>query len=382
MRFCIIIGIVFGSPAFADPPKSLPLDLDSPFVEFPDGRVKTQYLAGELTKVDHVKRTAVLRSDRTDAQPKAFWDLPQGITMLPYATIHYHGARATLADIPVGTHLHGEFVLGPEGDFEAEKPSFPNQPWRSFESKYSRAGKMCDDFSFYQQQGAVWQIKKIDPEAGKLHVVRIDKDSASQKLGLTGEQTLEIDESTRVWKGREFAEQSDLLTGQNILFNLTWSTMYGPGHCLDIWIDEQSRKTAVTVQNRRYRRHVRYRGVPARVKETQTGDTPGHGTLIVELFDYVDEDLLAEFQEKASVSVAVAERSLRTYDSNDRRGAKILSIKSIDSPPFGHSGVVMELSCEEMLEGFRPGRIVRLRAKGWPSVDLPREEKLWPRNVR
>src|SRR5436190_1917282 len=69
-------------------------------------------IAGELIALDHVNRTGTLRPDRTDAQRRGDWDLPLHFTMLPYGSMRYRGAPATLKDIPIGTHLHGEFYVG------------------------------------------------------------------------------------------------------------------------------------------------------------------------------------------------------------------------------------------------------------------------------
>ena len=69
-------------------------------------------IAGELIALDHVNRTGTLRPDRTDAQRRGDWDLPLHFTLLPYGSLRYHGAPAALKDIPLGTHLHGEFYVG------------------------------------------------------------------------------------------------------------------------------------------------------------------------------------------------------------------------------------------------------------------------------
>ena len=53
-------------------------------------------IAGELIALDHVNRTGTLRPDRTDAQRRGDWDLPLHFTMLPYGSMRYRGAPATL----------------------------------------------------------------------------------------------------------------------------------------------------------------------------------------------------------------------------------------------------------------------------------------------
>ena len=76
--------------------------------EFPAAG-SAHYISGELIRVDHVERTFVLRADRTDKQNRSHFDLPLAAEMLPYGSIYYNGAPAALEDIPLGTHLHGQF---------------------------------------------------------------------------------------------------------------------------------------------------------------------------------------------------------------------------------------------------------------------------------
>ena len=44
-------------------------------------------------------------------------------------------------------------------------------------------------------------------------------------------------------------------------------------------------------------------------------------------------------------------------------------------PPFGSSGIRLRLTVPQMLDGFRPGRVVRLKGP-WTYVLLPHDEWL------
>src|SRR5947209_8745664 len=68
--------------------------------EFPPEN-SSHYIAGELISLDHVNRTGTLRPDRTDAIRRGDWDKPMPFTLLPYASLAYHGAPAELRDIPI-----------------------------------------------------------------------------------------------------------------------------------------------------------------------------------------------------------------------------------------------------------------------------------------
>ena len=67
------------------------------------------YFAGELIQMDHVNRTGQLRPDRRDDQRTDDYDRAALFTLLPYGRLRYHDAPAELRDIPIGTHLHGQF---------------------------------------------------------------------------------------------------------------------------------------------------------------------------------------------------------------------------------------------------------------------------------
>src|SRR5271165_668953 len=66
-------------------------------------------VSGELIALDHVNRSGLLRPDRDDTQRRGDWDIARPFVLLPYGSLRYHGAPAELRDIPLGTHLHGEF---------------------------------------------------------------------------------------------------------------------------------------------------------------------------------------------------------------------------------------------------------------------------------
>lgn len=42
--------------------------------------------------------------------------------------------------------------------------------------------------------------------------------------------------------------------------------------------------------------------------------------------------------------------------------------------PLGSSGIQIRFETDLIIEGIRPGRVVRVRPAGWPVVNLPREE--------
>jgi len=42
--------------------------------------------------------------------------------------------------------------------------------------------------------------------------------------------------------------------------------------------------------------------------------------------------------------------------------------------PLGSSGIQIQIKVDQIIEGIRPGRIVRIRPMNWPDEAVPREE--------
>lgn len=45
--------------------------------------------------------------------------------------------------------------------------------------------------------------------------------------------------------------------------------------------------------------------------------------------------------------------------------------------PVGSSGIQIQFETELIIEGIRPGRVVRVRPENWPKMQIPREEYLF-----
>jgi hypothetical protein len=334
------------------------------------------YLAGELVSVDHVNRRGAIRFVGDNEENRYHGAPSHQFAMLPYGTMWFHGAPAELRDIPIGTLLHGTFLLPPEGD--ATLPP-PDKNVTKYVSKNTQALMIEDDFSFYQRQGQAWQIVSVDAVTGLLKLKSIGQPAAN---GLKGEQTFTFDASTRIWKGRQIADIKDLAPEQVVQVNLTWAPDWQNGQfqVADVWIDKESRDVAAGVQRQIHIRHQRTRWLAGWVDnvEHQPG---GKGIVTVTLFGGMDPSLYDEVRAQAkgnnSASLAAAEWTLRTWWQNhDCKIGPVVDVKDLPNPPPGSSGVQLRIQIYELLEGFRPGRIVRFRPHDWPSVKLPPEERV------
>jgi len=354
--------VVAAEPAFrtdgGDP--SLPWYQIEAGVFPPEGSARA--ISGELIHVDHTKRRFVIRGDRTDLQNRGKFDLPIDVSMLPYGEIYYHGAPASLADIPLGTHLHGLFYLKDKAD-DAKPAEYNGRI--SDDVNFKRCLRLEDDFSHYARQGRAWHIDSVNLYDMKLTATL---QQAGEAVGKP--QTFELSTATRVWKGRGFEDLQWLQQGQLVQFNITWATLYGPGRVREIWIDEAARNFATAHQTEKHRIYIRQRGLPGWIDAVDDATR----TITVTFFGGVDPALFKEFPRGTSVGVAVAMDTLMMYDPvNDRKGGKALAVNKVPLQP-GSSGVQAEIQVDQMLEGFRRGRIIRVYPAGWPVIALPIEE--------
>ncbi len=372
-----------------DPPKFRTdegADKSLPWFTLVDGQFPPENsahaISGELIQVDHLERRFHLRVDRDDSQQAGHFDLPLDSVMLPYGSIDYHGAPAALQDIPLGTHLHGWYYLKAADD---QAPPVSAAYRRvSSESAFKRCFRLEDDFSFHARQKQIWKIEKVSLAEKKLT-------ATLQREGIaTGDpKTFDLLSSTLVRMGTGFSTLDALQPGQAVQFNLTWATLYGPGRVLEIWLDEPSRQLATAQQLERHRTHIRERGLPGWVKAVDDDQQ----IVTITFFDGVDPQLFEELKgineephswpfskpeddpKAPKGGIAVSRECLMTYDPvNDRKGGNILAIDKVPVGP-GCSGVQIQVKCCMLLEGHRPGGIVRFYPAPWKVIALPHEEQ-------
>jgi hypothetical protein len=340
-------------------------------------------MAGELIFVEHPQRTFRIRVDRDDSQDRGKWDLPLESEMLPYGSIFYHGSWAALTDISLGTHLHG-LVYKRAPDDKTPPPEGMYRRGITPDVDFRRCFRLEDDFSFHTRQHQLWKVESVDLNEQKL-TLRLQQDGKP-----TGDSKIfELTPSTRVLKGQGFAKLEAIQPGQEVLFNLTWATLYGPGRITDLWLDAEARALATAQQLAQHRLYIRDRGLPALVSAVDDEKE----IVTVTLFDNVDPKLFDDLHLNAPVpkgmpadtkttpqaNLAVAEPSLLTYDpTNDRKGGEILDWKTIPTAP-GCSGVQLRVKCSMLLEGYRPKHVVIVQPATWIYRTLPMEEQLFGR---
>ena len=199
------------------------------------------------------------------------------------------------------------------------------------------------------------------------------KDPASAK-----DTVFTLDRSTRVWKGRAAAELEDLAPEQTVQCNFTWAPDWQNGqmHIADVWLDDEARALATERQRRQHIRHEQHRWLPGWVDHV-AHEPGGSGIVTLTLFGGKDAALYDDVRKAKHFAAAAAEPTLRTWwHHHDKKDGDLVELKDLPAPPPGSSGLQLRLKFRELLEGYRPGAIIRLRPPNWPNVKLPPEERI------
>jgi hypothetical protein len=362
---------------------------------------KAHAYRGELVFVDHANRRG---SIRVQGAGTYFRNAPHPIAMLPYGIIRYHGAPADLRDIPLGTVLHVRAFLPPDPKFSAV-PVLPIEN-RKKNAGYSGAGTapaenhvilLEDEPSYCLREGKVWKLKEVDLQNNEGMIVA----SRGPKQGGDGkadEEKMTFDAATRVWRGRECLAIEDLiadgvwpksgkksLDGQAVQLGITWKPtpdgVFTRFHISDIWLDDAAVKRAARNQTEKHKAFIRSRWMPAYVDAVEYGKF-GRAKVTATLFGGMDASLYADFKKDAPALMNAAENTLKhvggAYGPAHMcsRGPILEVTKATGEPPLGSSGIQIRFETDLIIEGIRPGRVVRVRPGAWPQVNVPREEYL------
>jgi len=371
-----------------------PADITPPWGTFPKAGAGIE-LAGELVAVDHINRRFALR---LDGDFDRYRDCKLKATLLPYGEVWYHGAPADLADIPLGTRLHGRFLLPPKDVAPRELKT--DEEKRFPPPLHDHALVIEDGFSHERRRGRALRIDKIDVKPGEYghgdkrfsfpggSVVLTQVQASGQPLDgppdTLKDAIYTVDASTRVWKDGRPGTLADLAVGQVVQANLGWTPDWATGqfHGLDIWTDEKSCEVAAEQQRQLHLRRIRLYWLPGWVEKVDYGPD-GRGLLTVTYFAGMDRQIYEE------IEMRNAFRFLKRTDHRLRiicggegdlgSGVHVTKWRDVDpAPPPGSSGITheIEVSVQQHQEGFRPGRFIRSSSLSWPQAIMPPEWRL------
>ena len=361
---------------------------------------KAHSYRGELVFVDHANRRG---SIRIQGEGMYFRNKPHPFAMLPYGIIRYHNAPAQLRDIPIGTVLHARGFLPPDPKLSAV-PVLPINN-RNKTAGYSGKGTapaenhlilLEDEPSFCKREGKVWKLKEVNIKdgAGKI-VARRESMNGGAKAE---EETLTFDAATRIWRGREKLLVADLvhegtwpesgkksLDDQSVLLGITWRPspdgVFTRFHVSDVWLDDLAMQRAALNQTETHKAFIRSRWMPGWVDEVEYGKF-GAATVTATLFGGMEDSLYAYFRKGVSAMMNPVENTLKhTHGAYGPRHmasrGSILELTRLEGEvPMGSSGIQVTFKTDLILEGIRPGRVIRICPGSWPQVQIPREEYL------
>jgi hypothetical protein len=352
---------------------------------------KAHAYRGELVFVDHVNRRGSIRV--TGGSEVFFQHIPQPFAMLPYGIVRYHGAPADLRNIPLGTLLHVRAFLPPDPENSAvpvvEKPSV-EQPAEN------HVVLLEDEPSRCLREGKVWKLKEVNLQKNETRIVATLEPKAGGD-GKAAEQTMTLDEGTRIWRGRECLGIADLiaegtwpaegkkaLEGQSVQFGVTWKPTPGGVftrfHLSDIWLDDVAMHNAAQHQTEVHKAFIRARWMPAWIDAVEYGKF-GRATVTATLFGGMDASLYADLKPGAAALMNGAENTLKHTEGGTAgptqmaAGGRLLEVTPLPGKaPLGSSGIRIRFETDLITEGMRPKRIVKVRPGSWPDLHLPREE--------
>lgn len=363
---------------------------------------KAQAYRGELVFVDHANRRG---SIRVQGSGMFFRNDPHPFAMLPYGMVRYHGAPADLRDIPLGTVMQVRAFLPPD----PAKSAVPVLPVdnRHQDANHNRGAGIFpaenhvllleDEPSRCQREGLVWKLTEVTlkNQQGMITARCETKAGGDAKAK---EEKLTIDAATRCWRGRELLGIADLiaegiwpadgkkaLDGQAVLLGITWKPtpdgVFTRFHISDIWLDEVAMQRAAQVQSETHKAFIRSRWMPAWIDAVEYGKF-GRATVTATLFGGMDAALYADFKKGSGAMMNAVENTLKHTHGAYGPGhmasrGSILDVTTLPGDaPLGSSGIQIRFETDLIIEGIRPGRIVRIRPNQWPVLEVPREEYL------
>lgn len=363
---------------------------------------KAHSYRGELVFVDHANRRG---SIRVEGDGMFFRNDPHPFAMLPYGIVRYHDAPADLRDVPLGTVMHVRAFLPPDPTTSVV-PVLPVDS-KTKDANHNRGAGILpaenhvllleDEPSHCRREGLVWKLKELEikDNAGMIVAARLPKQGEGGKVE---EEKLTFDAATRVWRGKECLGIEDLvaegawpadgkkeLEGQPVLLGITWKPtpdgIFTRFHISDIWLDDASLDRAARNQTETHKAFIRSRWMPASIDDVEYGKF-GRATVTATLFGGMDPSLYADFKKGSSAMMNAVENTLKhTHGAYGpahmaSRGSIVEVIQTPGEPPLGSSGIQIRFETDLIIEGIRPGRVVRVKPGDWPQVQVPREEYL------
>jgi hypothetical protein len=369
--------------------------------KFPDAN-KAHAYRGELVFVDHVNRRGSIRVQGSGMFHR---NDPHPFAMLPYGIVRYHGASAELRDIPLGTVMHVRAFLPPDPSISAV-PVLPVDN-KANDANHNRGTGIFpaenhvllleDEPSHCLRAGKVWKLKHLQIKNNEGMITASCVTKAGDGNNAT-EEKMTFDAATRIWRERECLSIADMvatgtwptdgkksLDDQSVLLGIIWKPtpdgIFTRFHISDIWLNDTAMQRAADNQTESHKAYIRSRWMPAMIDAVEYGKF-GRATVTATLFGGMDVALYADFKKGSGATMNAVENNLKhTHGAYGpahmaSRGSILDVTKSDGEIPLGSSGIHLRFETDLIIEGIRPGRVIRVRPDHWPVVHVPREEYL------
>ena len=175
------------------------------------------------------------------------------------------------------------------------------------------------------------------------------------------------------------------LEGMAVQLGVTWKptpgNIFTRFHISDIWLDDTSMERASQLQTEAHKAFIRTRWLPAWIDAVKYGKF-GHAEVTATLFGGMDDSLYADFKKGGDAQMNSVDYVLKhTHGAYSpahmaSKGSILGVAKAEGEVPLGSSGIQIRFKTDLIIEGIRPGRVVRVRPGNWPHVNIPREEYL------
>lgn len=310
-------------------------------------------IEGSLVEVDVIHRTGIVREDGSGTL--------RTFVMPANGVVGRIGVSGDLRDLPLGTH--GRFYLLPDKH-----------------GALTQLGAVLDDATCNSRSGVSWTAEAVDAASGKITVQPL---KAGGPISSKDRFDVATDRYTRFHKGDAEAKITDIAAGDRLMV-----TRVGDGAqqlAQEVWIGDDAAKRAVTAQRKSHLEFLKVRGLPAWIEAVDGKN------LVLTPFALSEVDLLTTMQladinpEKwakeghGTAGTVVANQELRSYNPPvDREWGRWIDWKPVSSNGIGHGGFRWTVMVNNLLEGFRPGEVVRVFARdNWKVEDMPFGEGIY-----
>lgn len=300
-------------------------------LEFPPHH-SDRRIGGEFISIDYVRRKGTFRKAGTGELVN--------FTMPPYGVVSYLNAQTHMRNVPVGVHFL-MFLLQDE------------------DGKFTRLVTAQDQFTMDKSHAYTYKVKEV--KADKIIAVKHSIKKAKENIR---EKTFLITEKTKCFnKGKQIA-LFDIKEGDEILVNLYGKKNGFRGYCSEVYVGLETHDIVEQNQKQIFIDFQKKRGLPGWVTHTQGNEVE------VALFSGKAKEFhqkwMKDFALNNRISVVVANKELRTWNPPvDKNWGSVVKIENLPVNAYGYSGVKLTVKVNNMLEGFRRGRVVRLFGKDW-----------------